>query len=113
MLRAIQSERVFAAVERSKYEHERFYRASSMLNSALTLAQVYDTAFAAAREIAAFDFGAMTLVDHKRRKHIICRVLGADRDKFEGQEFGANAGLVSMVVKNKHFLPAGERPARA
>jgi two-component system cell cycle response regulator len=107
VLRAIQSERVFAAVERSKYEHERFYRASSMLNTALTLTQVYDTAIAAAQEIAGFDFGAITLVDHKRRKHIICRVLGHGRDKFEGQEFGANAGLVSMVVKNKHYLPAG------
>src|SRR5688572_27552996 len=39
ILRAIQSERVFAAVERSKYEHERFYHASAMLGRALTLEQ--------------------------------------------------------------------------
>jgi diguanylate cyclase (GGDEF)-like protein len=110
VLRAIQTERVFAAVERSKYEHERFYRASTMLNSALTLAQVYDTAFAAAREIAEFDFGAVTLYDRQRRKHIICRVLGERAERLEGREFGDNAGLVAMVVKNKHFLPAAEEP---
>jgi two-component system, cell cycle response regulator len=108
VLRAIQTERVFAAVERSKYEHERFYSASTMLNSALTLTQVYDTSFAAAREIADFDFGALTLFDRQRRKHIICRVLGERAERFEGREFGENAGLVAMVVKNKHFLPAGD-----
>ena len=107
VLRAIQSERVFAAVERSKYEHERFHNASSMLNNALTLGQVYDTAFAAARQIAAFDFGAITLHDPKRSRHIICRVEGEDRDRFEGKDFKSNAGLVSMVVKNRHYLPAG------
>jgi len=108
VLRAIQSERVFAAVERSKYEHERFYQASSMLNSALTLGQVYDTAFAAAREIAVFDFGAITLVDRERNRHIVCRVEGEQAERFEGQEFKSNAGLVSMVVKNRHYLPAGD-----
>jgi two-component system, cell cycle response regulator len=113
VLRAIQAERVFAAVERSKYEHERFYRASTMLNRALTLAEVYDTAFTAAREIVEFDFGAITLYDRARGKHIICRVLGHNRPtarspELEGAEFGDNAGLCSMVVKNKHFLPAGD-----
>ena len=107
VLRAIQSERVFSAVERSKYEHERFYRASSLLNSALTLGQVYDTAFVAAREIAEFDFGAITLVDREEKRHVICRVKGEGSERFEGQEFKYNAGLVSMVVKNRHFLPAG------
>ncbi len=108
ILRALQTERVFTAVERSKYEHERFYSASTMLNNALTLAQVYDTAFAAAREIAEFGFGALTLYDAAKKKHIICRMLGDQRERFEGQQFGDNAGLVSMVVKNKHFLPATE-----
>ncbi len=112
VLRSIQAERVFAAVERSKYEHERFYRASTMLNSALTLSQVYETAFAAAREIASFDFGAITLYDRQRGKHVICRVQGEGGEKLEGQEFGDNAGLVAMVVKNKHFLPAGDDRAK-
>lgn len=107
IIRAIQTERVFAAVERSKYEHERFYQASTMLNGTLTLAQVYETAFQAARAITDFEFGALTLYDSQRRRHTIVRVLGEDQERFEGHSFGNNAGLVAMVVKNRHFLPAG------
>ena len=112
ILRSILTERVLTAVERSKYEHERFYRASSKLNTALGLAEVYDTAFGAAEEIASFDFGAMTLFDpEKRGRHIIVAVRCDDKDhtkkKYEGSSFGNNTGLVSMVVKNKHYLPAG------
>ena len=108
LLRTIQTERIFGAVERSKYEHERFYKASTLLNTALTLRQVYDSAFAAAEEIVSYDLSALTLYDAKRRKHIICCVRGEKTESFEGQEFGNNPGLVSMVVKNKHFLPAGD-----
>ena len=108
VLRAVQTERIFAAVERAKYEHERFYAASTLLNKALTLSDVYDTAFAAAEEIISCEFSAITLYDPRRRKHIICRVNGHKSERYEGQEFGNNAGLVSMVVKNKHFLPAGD-----
>lgn len=112
ILRAIDGERVFNAVERSKYEHERFYRASSLLNGALTLSQVYDTAIAAAGEIAQFDFAAVTLFDTKRNRHTICRAVGPDAESLEGESFGSNAGLVSMVVKNKHFLPATDSGTR-
>jgi diguanylate cyclase (GGDEF)-like protein len=107
ILRAIQSERVFAAVERSKYEKERFYRASEMLNQALTLEQVYDVAMRAAREIVDFDFAAVTLRARDTRKHTICRVEGPGKLELEGLQFGENAGLASMVVKNKHYLPVG------
>src|SRR5262249_39421621 len=37
VVRVVQSERVFQALERSKHEHERFYSASAALNRALTL----------------------------------------------------------------------------
>ncbi|MFH1131119.1 MAG: sensor domain-containing diguanylate cyclase [Pseudomonadota bacterium] len=108
VLRSVQTEQVISAVERAKYEHERFYRASTMLNGALTLPQVYETAFSAARQIVEFDFAALTLYDRSKRKHTICRVFGEGQEIFEGKSFSDNAGLVAMVVKNKHFLPAGE-----
>jgi diguanylate cyclase (GGDEF)-like protein len=110
ILRAIQSERMFAAVERSKYEKERFYRASDMLNHALTLEQVFDVALRAAHEIAEFDFAAIALYAKDARKHTILRVEGDRKRELEGQTFGDNAGLCSMVVKNRHYLPvSGER----
>jgi diguanylate cyclase (GGDEF)-like protein len=115
ILRAIQSERVFAAVERSKYEHERFYHASALLGRALTLEQVMDTAIDAAREICAFEMASITLFDKERKRHRVCRVTVApgaedivDGKSLDGLEFGdGSAGLASMVVKNKHYLPAG------
>ena len=115
ILRAIQSERVFSAVERSKYEHERFYHASAMLGRALTLEQVMDTAIDAAREICPFEMASITLFDKEKKRHRVCRVSIApgaedivDGKALDGHEFGESAaGLASMVVKNKHYLPAG------
>ncbi|MEK6606242.1 MAG: GAF domain-containing protein, partial [Myxococcota bacterium] len=57
----VKTERVLGAVERSKYETERFLEASKKLASALTLEQVYDQALEAARTITHFDFAALTL----------------------------------------------------
>ena len=115
ILRAIQSERVFTSVERSKYEHERFYHASAMLGRALTPEQVMDTAIEAAREICPFEMASIALFDKEKRRHRVCRVTvtpGAedivDGKALDGHEFGESvAGLASMVVKNKHYLPAG------
>jgi diguanylate cyclase (GGDEF)-like protein len=114
ILRALQNERVFVAVERSKYEHERFYKASAMLGRALTLEQVMDTAFEAAREIVEFDLASISLFDKDKRRHRICRVRvqpGAedlcDVEQLDGLEFPDGSSLTAMVLKNRHYLPAG------
>jgi diguanylate cyclase (GGDEF)-like protein len=107
LLRAIRSERVFAAVERGKYEHERFFAALSQLNRALTEREVCTTTFGSAREFCEFDFAAITLFDRAARRHSVLATFGDVPRGLDGLTFGDNAGLVSMVVKNKHFLPAG------
>ncbi len=107
ILRAVRSERVFCAVERGKYEHERFYRASEQLNRALTPDEVFATAFRAAREMSDFDFAAIALYDAQARRHTIAAATGDGAEGLAGQTFGDNAGLAAMVVKNKHYLPAG------
>ena len=48
---------LFRAVERAKYEHERFYQATARLARALSPEQVMETAFDAASAIAAYDAG--------------------------------------------------------
>ncbi len=112
ILRAIRSEQVFSTVERAKYEHERFYQASSMLCKALTLEQVQDTAFAAVSEIVGYDVAVISLYDRQTKKHSISSVRSGDRaeeilnvTRLTNLEFKSNSGLVSMVVKNKHYLP--------
>jgi two-component system, cell cycle response regulator len=116
VLRVVQAEQVFRAVERAKYEHERFYQATAMLGRALTPEQVMDTAFDACAQIVEYDAGAIALYDKDRAKHRIAAIrIGRDGagiidPTLPGFEFKDNAGLASMVIKNRHYLPAGGEP---
>ena len=113
VLRAVQAEQVFRAVERAKYEHERFYQATAMLGRALTPEQVMETAFDACAAIVDYDAAAIALYDKDRARHRVAAVrLGpageglVDPKQLAELEFKDNAGLASMVVKNRHYLPA-------
>ncbi len=116
VLRVVQAEQVFRAVERAKYEHERFYQATAMLGRALTPEQVMETAFDACAAIVEYDAGAIALYDKDRAKHRIAAIrIGKDGEGIidptvSGFEFKDNAGLASMVIKNRHYLPAGGEP---
>ncbi len=116
VLRVVQAEQVFRAVERSKYEHERFYQATAMLGRALTPEQVMETAFDACSAIVEYDAAAIALYDKDRAKHRIHAVRigehghGIIDPGLSGYEFKDNAGLASMVIKNRHYLPAGGEP---
>ena len=116
VLRVVQSEQVFRAVERAKYEHERFYQATAMLGRALTPEQVMETAFDATAAIADYDAAAIALYERDKGRHKVAAVRiraggqGLFDDKLVGLEFRDNAGLASMVVKNRHYLPAGGEP---
>jgi diguanylate cyclase (GGDEF)-like protein len=112
LLRAVQAEQVFRAVERAKYEHERFFQAAAMLGRALTPEQVMETAFDAAAAIVDYDISCITLYDKNAGKHRIAavRTRGTpliDPEKLANLEFKDNTGLAAMVVKNRHYLPAG------
>jgi len=102
----VQSERVFQAVERSKHEHEHFYRASAELNRALTLPEVYDAAIAGARGVCDFDFAAIATYDAARQAHTIRRVVGPWAENLDGTTHRDPTAMVSIVVKNKLALPA-------
>jgi diguanylate cyclase (GGDEF)-like protein len=107
VVRVVQSERVFQAVERSKHEHERFYRASAELNRALTLDEVYDAAITGARGVCEFDFAAIATYDARRGSHTIRRVVGEWAEKLLGTTHKDPSSIASMVAKNKLALPAG------
>ncbi len=117
VLRVVQAEQVFRAVERAKYEHERFYQATALLGRALTLEQVMATAFDAAAAIVEYDAAILTMYDKARGKHTVSSVRVRpggegvlDPAQLQDLEFRDNAGLASMVVKNRHYLPAGGEP---
>ena len=117
VLRVVQSEQVFRAVERAKYEHERFYQATAMLGRALTVEQVIETAFDAAAAIVDYDAAVIATYDKAKARHKIAAVRVrpggeglVDPAQLTDLEFKDNAGLASMVVKNRHSLPAGGEP---
>ncbi len=115
ILRIIEHERVFMAVERSKYEQEQFYRASELLNEALTLEEVYAKSFAAVKAIAHYDLAVISTVEGNRH-----RVLAVDHDpqregaarwralaeRLTDAVFDDPTSLVAIALKNRHFMPA-------
>jgi diguanylate cyclase (GGDEF)-like protein len=117
ILRTVQAEQVFRAVERAKYEHERFYQAAAMLGRALTPEQAMESAFDAAQMIVEWDVAVIALYDKDRRRHRVAAMRTRpggegvlDERAVTGLEFKDNAGLASMVVKNRHYLPAAGEP---
>jgi diguanylate cyclase (GGDEF)-like protein len=112
ILRAIENERMFTSIERTKFELGRFFEASRRLNGVLTPADVYKVALESIAGIAEYDFAAITMYDEDEGLHRIAALdhvgdFGADVDAWQGEAFGENSGLVAMVVKNCHYLPYG------
>lgn len=105
LLRALENERVFVQLERSKREQTILYRASQMLGAALDEEAVLDAGLQAAAEIAPYDFAAITLYDPSDRRHRVRRVTGKDADRFTALTFRDNTSLTAMAVKNRHYLP--------
>lgn len=106
-LRAIHNERIFVQLERAKVEQGKLYRAAQALGSALSEKDVLDAGVRAAREIASFDLAAVTVYHEASQAHEVCAAKseGGEIDDLVGVRFSHNAGLVSMVVKNKCALP--------
>lgn len=112
ILRAVQNERLFASIEKSKYELGRFFEASRRLNAVLTPEDVWREALASVAEISEFDFAAFTTYDSDTDAHTITQValsptMGKAPSGWVNETFKSNAGWVSMVVKNRHYLPYG------
>ncbi|MEZ4287985.1 MAG: diguanylate cyclase [Polyangiales bacterium] len=103
--RALENERVFMQLERGKREQELLFRASQQLGTALDKESVIDAGLQAAAEIAPYDFAALSEYQPEGKRHRVTRAVGENAEKFAGLEFRENHSLVSMVVKNRHYLP--------
>lgn len=104
-VRAIHNERVFFQLERAKVEQGMLYRAAEALAASCTESDVIDAGVHSAREITSVDFAAVTLFDDEQRSHEIRAVSGDGAEDLMGKRFRHNAGLVSMVLENRHPLP--------
>jgi two-component system cell cycle response regulator len=117
ILRVVEHERVFTAVERSKYEQEQFYRASELLNEALTMEDVHRKTFAALRAITHYELAVITRADVGEEHQVV----GVDVPTGEGDDaarwaelgerlgglrFSGEGSLLGMAIKNRHHMPA-------
>jgi diguanylate cyclase (GGDEF)-like protein len=112
ILRAVENERMFTSIERTKFELGRFFEASRRLNGVLTPQDVYEVALESIAGIVEYDLAAITVFDEADNLHRIealdhTGAFGVDVDDWQGKTFGENSGLVAMVVKNCHYLPYG------
>jgi two-component system cell cycle response regulator len=103
--RAVENERVFVQLERTKVEQGKLYRAAESLGAAVTEQEVVEAGVYSAREIASVDFAAFTAFDPHAGLHQIRAVSGEGAGALVGQRFKPNGGLVSMALRNRHPLP--------
>ncbi|MCG8556674.1 MAG: sensor domain-containing diguanylate cyclase [Proteobacteria bacterium] len=104
-LRALENERVFVQLLRSKHEQTVLHKASRALGAALNADDVWSAALEAATDVVAFDFAAITHYDPKARRHTVRRAVGEGARALEHLSFRDNASLTAMAVKNRHYLP--------
>ncbi|HEY6876710.1 MAG TPA: sensor domain-containing diguanylate cyclase [Polyangiales bacterium] len=105
VLRALENERVFVQLERTKSEQTVLHRASQALGAALTEEAVIEAGLAAAAQIAPFDFAAVTRYDAEHQRHSVRRAVGEGADELKDLSFSDNSSLTAMAVKNRHYLP--------
>jgi two-component system cell cycle response regulator len=106
LVKNIQNERLFMSIERSKFKQNQFYKASAALVSALTLEEVYEKTESSLQGLFQLDFGAVTLYEQASDTHTIHRVFGSlDYSNLQDETFKTNHSLVSIAVKNRHYLP--------
>jgi two-component system, cell cycle response regulator len=105
LLRALENERVFVQLERSKREHTVLYQASQALGAALTEHAVLDAALSAAAQIVPYDFAAATHYDQETAQHSVRRAVGEGAEQLSNLSFRDNASLTAMAVQNRHYLP--------
>ncbi len=102
--RAMESERIFAEMDKVKYEQERFYEAFSLLNEALTVDVFAGALIEAVSRIKPVDFLVVSMFDRQKQEHTIVAARGAE--KLAGASYRSRAGgLVATALKNGHPLP--------
>jgi diguanylate cyclase (GGDEF)-like protein len=105
VLRAIENERVFVQLERTKSEQTVLHQASQALGAALTEEAVIEAGLKHAAQIASYDFAAVTLYDAEAKRHSVRRAVGEGAGDLTNLSFRDNTSLTAMAVKNRHYLP--------
>ena len=105
IVRAVENERVFSQLQRSKSDQGKLYKASVSLSAARSEKEVLEAGLSALELLAPYDVAAITDYEPRGKRHRILMAAGEDSEELRDLTFGENQSLVSMAVKNKHYLP--------
>jgi len=109
--RTVQVERIFADMDRDKFQKERFYEASREFNKTRKAREVAEQAIIAARRVAQVEFAAVTVSLERENRQRLEAVDWVGHTKeaeaLVGREFNAEEGLVGSAIKARHPLPVG------
>ncbi|MBU1218597.1 diguanylate cyclase [Myxococcota bacterium] len=103
ILRILVTERAFHSIEKSKFEQEKFFQASMLMNEALGVDQVVKSAFESVNSIIPVSQMAIITTDDNT-----CRLTGMRGSVFEslsGLNFSVERSLFALVMENRHHLP--------
>jgi two-component system cell cycle response regulator len=107
--RAMEAERIFATMDRAKYEQERFFEAFSLLNEALAVEAFADRLIEASARIKGAELIAVIRFDGETATHTVVAARAPDAalvERLRGATFPArDGGLVEMALKTGHTLP--------
>jgi diguanylate cyclase (GGDEF)-like protein len=110
IVRAVQVERIFAEMDREKYQKERFYQASRDFNAARTVDQVADVAIKAACRVASAELAAVAVATEIES---VLRITAVEwqghpeASRLVGRTFHAEDGLAGAAIKARCPLPHG------
>lgn len=104
-LRLVRTERLFAAMEKSKDELAKMHRASRALGDALTEDQVLEAVADSAKAFVEHDLCVIATYDEGAKAHRVRFADGAGAEALAGKSFALNKGIASAVVESKHPAP--------
>ena len=103
--RAIQNERAFLQLERTKREQGQLLGASERLSNTIREDDVESGAIEASRTIVDFDFAALVAFDERTGRHQVRRAIGDGSSDLAKLAFDDNQSLVGIAVRTRHYLP--------
>jgi diguanylate cyclase (GGDEF)-like protein len=104
-LRLVRTERLFAAMEKSKDELAKMHRASRALGDALTEDQVLEAVAESARAFVDHDLCVIASYEERAREHRVRYAEGIGAETLVGKTFALNKGIASSVVETRHAAP--------
>ena len=110
IMRAVQVERIFSAMDQEKFQKERFYQASREFNSTLTVGDVAEVTIRAVQRLVDPDFASLAVLEDNPENIRIAAIEWKghpNASDLVGKSYPTEEGLAGAAIKAQHPLPHG------